>query len=184
MSVGEWIWKLWRSTGVGLAPTRFPERRPDPAARQTPGVPLHVRSKVLRPDPRVEDLLVRRVDRRDPPAAISTATDWRASPSADAASSRRGEGASLRLCPYVNPWMTVREDEIRRPDESVGIYGVVDKPDFALSYPGTATVSGSWSSNAIPSSGAPGSSRRAAGAAERPAVKRAWPAWSWPKRQD
>jgi 8-oxo-dGTP pyrophosphatase MutT (NUDIX family) len=33
---------------------------------------------------------------------------------------------------YANPWMTVREDEIRRPDGSTGIYGVVDSPDIAL----------------------------------------------------
>ncbi|HUL99585.1 MAG TPA: NUDIX hydrolase [Mycobacterium sp.] len=28
--------------------------------------------------------------------------------------------------------MTVREDEVRRPDGSTGIYGVIDKPDYAL----------------------------------------------------
>jgi 8-oxo-dGTP pyrophosphatase MutT (NUDIX family) len=33
---------------------------------------------------------------------------------------------------YRNNWMTVREDSIRRPDGSPGIYGVVDKPDYAL----------------------------------------------------
>ncbi|HEX5143785.1 MAG TPA: NUDIX hydrolase [Mycobacterium sp.] len=33
---------------------------------------------------------------------------------------------------YANNWMTVREDSIRRPDGSQGIYGVVDKPDYAL----------------------------------------------------
>lgn len=31
--------------------------------------------------------------------------------------------------------MTVREDEIRRPDGSTGIYGVVDKPTYALIIP-------------------------------------------------
>lgn len=36
---------------------------------------------------------------------------------------------------YRNPWMTVREDEIRRPDGTPGIYGVVEKPDFALVLP-------------------------------------------------
>lgn len=36
---------------------------------------------------------------------------------------------------YANPWMTVREDEIQRADGSSGIYGVVDKPDFALVIP-------------------------------------------------
>lgn len=33
---------------------------------------------------------------------------------------------------YRNAWMTVREDVIRRPDGSTGIYGVVDKPSYAL----------------------------------------------------
>jgi len=33
---------------------------------------------------------------------------------------------------YTNNWMTLREDAIRRPDGSDGIYAVVDKPDFAL----------------------------------------------------
>src|SRR6187551_307522 len=36
---------------------------------------------------------------------------------------------------YANAWMTVREDPIRRADGSTGIYGVVDKPDFALVIP-------------------------------------------------
>lgn len=36
---------------------------------------------------------------------------------------------------YANPWMTVREDGIRRGDGSDGIYGVVDKPDYALVIP-------------------------------------------------
>jgi 8-oxo-dGDP phosphatase len=36
---------------------------------------------------------------------------------------------------YENRWMSVREDEIERPDGSVGVYGVVDKPDFALVIP-------------------------------------------------
>jgi 8-oxo-dGTP pyrophosphatase MutT (NUDIX family) len=36
---------------------------------------------------------------------------------------------------YANPWMTVREDRVRRPDGSAGTYGVVDKPDFALVIP-------------------------------------------------
>ncbi|CAN5289478.1 NUDIX hydrolase [soil metagenome] len=33
---------------------------------------------------------------------------------------------------YRNPWMTLREDAIRLPDGSDGIYGVVDKPTYAL----------------------------------------------------
>jgi 8-oxo-dGTP pyrophosphatase MutT (NUDIX family) len=36
---------------------------------------------------------------------------------------------------YRNAWMTVREDEVRRADGSTGLYGVVDKPDFALVVP-------------------------------------------------
>lgn len=36
---------------------------------------------------------------------------------------------------YANPWMTVREDDVRRADGSTGIYGVVDKPDYALVIP-------------------------------------------------
>ncbi|MDR7301122.1 NUDIX hydrolase [Haloactinomyces albus] len=36
---------------------------------------------------------------------------------------------------YANPWMTVREDAIRRVDGSAGVYGVVDKPDYALVVP-------------------------------------------------
>ncbi len=36
---------------------------------------------------------------------------------------------------YANPWMTVREDAIRRPDGSAGIYGVVDMVDIALVVP-------------------------------------------------
>lgn len=33
---------------------------------------------------------------------------------------------------YRNNWMTLREDDIRRPDGSRGIYAVVDKPTYAL----------------------------------------------------
>lgn len=33
---------------------------------------------------------------------------------------------------YRNAWMIVREDDIRRQDGSLGIYGVIDKPTFAL----------------------------------------------------
>jgi 8-oxo-dGTP pyrophosphatase MutT (NUDIX family) len=36
---------------------------------------------------------------------------------------------------YRNPWMTVREDAVRHPDGTAGIYGVVEKPDFALVLP-------------------------------------------------
>jgi hypothetical protein len=36
---------------------------------------------------------------------------------------------------YENRWMRVREDEVRRPDGSQGIYGVVEKPDFVIVIP-------------------------------------------------
>ena len=36
---------------------------------------------------------------------------------------------------YANPWMTVREDAIRRPDGSEGIFGVIDKPTAAVVIP-------------------------------------------------
>ena len=36
---------------------------------------------------------------------------------------------------YENPWMTLREDEIEYVDGSRGLYGVVDKPDFAVVVP-------------------------------------------------
>lgn len=36
---------------------------------------------------------------------------------------------------YRNAWMRVREDEIEFADGSAGIYGVVEKPDFALVVP-------------------------------------------------
>jgi len=36
---------------------------------------------------------------------------------------------------YANSWMTVREDAIRRPDGSDGIFGVVDKPTAAVVVP-------------------------------------------------
>ncbi|MET0402592.1 MAG: NUDIX hydrolase [Cystobacter sp.] len=36
---------------------------------------------------------------------------------------------------YRNRWMTVREDILRRPDGSEGLYGLVDKLDFSLIIP-------------------------------------------------
>ncbi len=33
---------------------------------------------------------------------------------------------------YRNNWMTLREDTIRRPDGTEGIYSVIDKPTYAL----------------------------------------------------
>jgi 8-oxo-dGDP phosphatase len=36
---------------------------------------------------------------------------------------------------YRNPWLVLREDDIRRPDGSPGIYSVVDKPTYALVMP-------------------------------------------------
>lgn len=36
---------------------------------------------------------------------------------------------------YRNKWMTVREDKIKRQSGALGIYGVVEKPDFAVIIP-------------------------------------------------
>ncbi|BCO18566.1 ADP-ribose pyrophosphatase [Alteromonas sp. KC3] len=36
---------------------------------------------------------------------------------------------------YQNKWLTVREDKIRRKSGNEGIYGVVEKPDFAIILP-------------------------------------------------
>jgi len=36
---------------------------------------------------------------------------------------------------YQNAWMRVREDEFERTDGATGIYGVVEKPDFAIVIP-------------------------------------------------
>ncbi|TQN35720.1 NUDIX domain-containing protein [Blastococcus colisei] len=43
---------------------------------------------------------------------------------------------------YRNPWTTVREDVIERADGSTGVYGVVERPDFALVLP--ADQDGFW----------------------------------------
>src|SRR5882757_851876 len=50
------------------------------------------------------------------------------------ASVARVEQLSTRQV-YENPWMVVREDRIRRPDGTDGIFGVIDKPDYALIVP-------------------------------------------------
>ena len=39
------------------------------------------------------------------------------------------------------PWLVLREDDIRRPDGTPGIYGVIDKPTTRWSSPTTATGS-------------------------------------------
>ena len=36
---------------------------------------------------------------------------------------------------YENKWLKVREDKIRRASGNEGIYGVVEKPDFAIILP-------------------------------------------------
>jgi 8-oxo-dGTP pyrophosphatase MutT (NUDIX family) len=36
---------------------------------------------------------------------------------------------------YRNPWIRVREDTVERADGSTGVYGVVEKPHFALVLP-------------------------------------------------
>jgi len=44
------------------------------------------------------------------------------------------EQTSTRVV-YETPHMRLREDGIRRPDGSAGIYSYVEKPDFALIIP-------------------------------------------------
>jgi 8-oxo-dGDP phosphatase len=36
---------------------------------------------------------------------------------------------------YKNPWLSVREDQIKHANGSRGLYSVIDKPDFALVLP-------------------------------------------------
>jgi ADP-ribose pyrophosphatase len=36
---------------------------------------------------------------------------------------------------YKNKWMQIREDQIKRKDGSLGIYGIVEKPDYAIIVP-------------------------------------------------
>ncbi|CAA0122725.1 ADP-ribose pyrophosphatase [Mycolicibacterium vanbaalenii] len=43
---------------------------------------------------------------------------------------------------YRNNWLTMREDDIRRPDGSSGIYAVVDKPTYALVIPRDSDLGG------------------------------------------
>ena len=43
---------------------------------------------------------------------------------------------------YRNPWTRVREDVVELPDGSTGVYGVVERPDFALVLP--AERDGFW----------------------------------------
>jgi 8-oxo-dGTP pyrophosphatase MutT (NUDIX family) len=43
---------------------------------------------------------------------------------------------------YRNPWIRVREDVVERADGSTGIYGVIERPDFALVVP--AENDGFW----------------------------------------
>ena len=43
---------------------------------------------------------------------------------------------------YRNPWIRVREDAVERADGSAGVYGVVEKPHFAVVLP--AERDGFW----------------------------------------
>ncbi|MEX5721764.1 NUDIX domain-containing protein [Geodermatophilus maliterrae] len=43
---------------------------------------------------------------------------------------------------YANPWVRVREDTVERADGSTGVYGVVEKPHFAIVLP--AERDGFW----------------------------------------
>jgi 8-oxo-dGTP pyrophosphatase MutT (NUDIX family) len=64
---------------------------------------------------------------------------------AHACEATRGTGSDTDCVPFIetvasreiyrNPWMVLREDDIRRPDGTTGIYAVVDKPTYALVIP-------------------------------------------------
>lgn len=43
---------------------------------------------------------------------------------------------------YANPWISVREDLVRREDGTTSVYGVVDKPDFCVVLPRTTPADG------------------------------------------
>ena len=43
---------------------------------------------------------------------------------------------------YRNAWIRVREDHLQLPDGSTGVYGVIERPDFALVLP--AERNGFW----------------------------------------
>ncbi len=43
---------------------------------------------------------------------------------------------------YRNPWIRLREDVVEFPDGTTGLYGVVERPDFALVLP--AEADGFW----------------------------------------
>jgi hypothetical protein len=68
---------------------------------------------------------------RTPPARLPTCRERFSLQLAPAMNVRR-IGSSLV---YENQWMRVREDQIERADGSRGIYGVVEKDDFALIVP-------------------------------------------------
>lgn len=61
------------------------------------------------------------------------------SPSGNASSQPEGQPQAIDQLSsrvvYRNRWMTVREDEVRFPGGHEGIYGVVEKADFALVIP-------------------------------------------------
>jgi 8-oxo-dGTP pyrophosphatase MutT (NUDIX family) len=80
---------------------------------------------------------------------------------------RRVEQVSSRVV-YRNPWMTVREDAVRLLDGSEGIYGVVEKADFALVLP--RGEGGFWMVEQL----------------RYPVGRRAWefPMGSWPQGSD
>jgi len=79
---------------------------------------------------------------------------------------------------YVNPWMVVREDRIRRPDGSDGIFGVIDKPDYALIVPADADRLHLVEQFRYRSGCAAGSSRRAPRRTGPMPTRSSWPAAS------
>lgn len=86
------------------------------------------------------------------------------------------------LTVYVDPWMKVRQDEVRRADGTLGTYGVVEEPDFALVVP--VERDGFWLVEQFrtPSGCAPGSFHMEAEGRRAKVGKRTSPAPSSAKR--
>lgn len=83
---------------------------------------------------------------------------------------------------YTNRWMTVREDEIRRPDGSTGVYGVVDSPDIALIVPSDGDDCISSSSTGTRSPAGAGNSRPEAPTSDSTSTQRRGPPASCAKK--
>jgi hypothetical protein len=88
------------------------------------------------------------------------------------------------LVVYHNQWMQVREDVIRRPDGSQGIYSYIDKPDFALVIPVERDGFHLVEQYRYPVSHRSWEFRRVPCLTWRMAIRRRSPGENWPRRPD